>query len=54
MTEYDFFWHLIVVAPLCKSYFESGDKHVGETIANVVTSLPFIVLGLQTPRQAHV
>lgn len=27
------------------------DKHGGETIANVVTSLPFIVLGLQTPRQ---
>ncbi|WVZ64928.1 hypothetical protein U9M48_014371 [Paspalum notatum var. saurae] len=27
------------------------DKHAGETIANVVTSLPFIVLGLQTPRQ---
>ncbi|CAM0912281.1 unnamed protein product [Alopecurus aequalis] len=29
----------------------SCDKHVGETIANVVTSLPFIVLGLQTPRK---
>ncbi|XP_014758326.1 uncharacterized protein LOC100832699 isoform X2 [Brachypodium distachyon] len=29
----------------------SGDKHGGETIANVVTSLPFIVLGLQTPRK---
>ncbi|KAJ1289639.1 hypothetical protein BS78_02G180100 [Paspalum vaginatum] len=27
------------------------DKHAGETIANVVTSLPFIVLGLQTPRK---
>uniref|UniRef100_A0A0D9X855 Uncharacterized protein n=1 Tax=Leersia perrieri TaxID=77586 RepID=A0A0D9X855_9ORYZ len=31
----------------------SCDKHPGETIANVVTSLPFIVLGLQTPRQEH-
>uniref|UniRef100_A0A0D9X8D5 Uncharacterized protein n=1 Tax=Leersia perrieri TaxID=77586 RepID=A0A0D9X8D5_9ORYZ len=29
----------------------SCDKYPGETIANVVTSLPFIVLGLQTPRQ---
>ncbi|KAL6838286.1 hypothetical protein ACP4OV_031885 [Aristida adscensionis] len=29
----------------------SCDKHVGETIANVVTSLPFIVLGLQAPRK---
>lgn len=29
----------------------SCDKHAGETIANVVTSLPFIVLGLQTPRK---
>ncbi|KAM0900269.1 hypothetical protein ACQ4PT_020739 [Festuca glaucescens] len=29
----------------------SCDKHVGETIANVVTSLPFIVLGLETPRK---
>lgn len=48
------FWHLHLLAPLCKSYLESGDKHVGETIANVVTSLPFIVLGLQTPRQAHI
>ncbi|CAL5064432.1 unnamed protein product [Urochloa decumbens] len=27
------------------------DKHAGETLANVVTSLPFIVLGLQTPRK---
>ncbi|CAD6219371.1 unnamed protein product [Miscanthus lutarioriparius] len=27
------------------------DKHAGETIANVVTSLPFIVLGLQTLRK---
>jgi len=31
----------------------SCDKHVGETIANVVTSLPFIVLGLQTPSCAE-
>jgi len=54
MAEYKFFLASHLVAPLCKSYFESGDKHVGETIANVVTSLPFIVLGLQTPRQAHV
>ncbi|MQL96008.1 hypothetical protein Taro_028678 [Colocasia esculenta] len=28
-----------------------GDRHLAETIANVVTSLPFIVLGLQAPRQ---
>nr|CAB3483038.1 unnamed protein product [Digitaria exilis] len=32
----------------------SCDKHLGETIANVVTSLPFIVLGLQTPRQVDI
>ncbi|KAK3121772.1 hypothetical protein QOZ80_8BG0660740 [Eleusine coracana subsp. coracana] len=29
----------------------SCDKHVGETIANVITSLPFIALGLQAPRK---
>lgn len=29
----------------------TGDKHWGETFANVITSLPFIVLGLQAPRQ---
>ncbi|CAM0951327.1 unnamed protein product [Alopecurus aequalis] len=28
-----------------------GDKHAGETFANVVTSLPFIILGVQTPRK---
>ncbi|XP_028097221.1 uncharacterized protein LOC114297062 isoform X2 [Camellia sinensis] len=28
-----------------------GDKHVAETIANVITSLPFIVLGTQAPRK---
>ncbi|XP_078180356.1 uncharacterized protein LOC144574294 isoform X1 [Carex rostrata] len=28
------------------------DKHWGETFANVITSLPFIVLGLQVPRQS--
>lgn len=38
---------------IAKIVFWTGDKHVGETIANVVTSLPFIVLGLQTPRQVH-
>lgn len=27
------------------------DKNAGETVANVVTSLPFIILGLQTPRK---
>ncbi|KAF7072747.1 hypothetical protein CFC21_077836 [Triticum aestivum] len=27
------------------------DKHAGETFANVVTSLPFIILGLHTPRK---
>lgn len=31
----------------------SCDKHPGETIANVVTSIPFIVLGLQTPSPAE-
>ncbi|EEE68743.1 hypothetical protein OsJ_27426 [Oryza sativa Japonica Group] len=31
----------------------SCDKHPGETIANVVTSIPFIVLGLQTPRRCQ-
>ncbi|OEL13629.1 hypothetical protein BAE44_0025352, partial [Dichanthelium oligosanthes] len=30
------------------------DKHAGETIANVVTSLPFIFLGLQFPRNSLV
>ncbi|KAG8047327.1 hypothetical protein GUJ93_ZPchr0008g13434 [Zizania palustris] len=29
----------------------SCDKHASETVANVFTSLPFIVLGLQTPRK---
>ncbi|KAF7132573.1 hypothetical protein RHSIM_Rhsim09G0095100 [Rhododendron simsii] len=29
----------------------SGDRHLGETIANVITSLPFIALGIKTPRQ---
>ncbi|KAL3510578.1 hypothetical protein ACH5RR_029979 [Cinchona calisaya] len=29
----------------------SGDKTVAETIANVLTSLPFIALGLQAPRK---
>ncbi|CAL9170306.1 unnamed protein product [Musa hybrid cultivar] len=28
-----------------------GDQNIAETIANVITSLPFIVLGLQAPRQ---
>lgn len=28
-----------------------GDQTIAETIANVITSLPFIVLGLQAPRQ---
>ncbi|XP_047341515.1 uncharacterized protein LOC124945172 [Impatiens glandulifera] len=28
-----------------------ADKHMGETIANVLTSVPFIVLGLQAPRK---
>ncbi|KAI8538900.1 hypothetical protein RHMOL_Rhmol09G0139400 [Rhododendron molle] len=30
---------------------ESGDRHLGERIANVITSLPFIALGIKTPRQ---
>ncbi|XP_065854883.1 uncharacterized protein [Euphorbia lathyris] len=29
----------------------NGDKHLAETAANVLTSLPFIALGLQTPRK---
>ncbi|XAR63643.1 hypothetical protein NMG60_11023661 [Bertholletia excelsa] len=29
----------------------SGDKHVAETVANVVTSLPFIILGIHAPRK---
>ncbi|XP_064940739.1 uncharacterized protein LOC135594267 isoform X1 [Musa acuminata AAA Group] len=28
-----------------------GDQNIAETIANVITSLPFIVLGLQAPRK---
>lgn len=29
-----------------------GDQTIAETIANVLTSLPFIFLGFQAPRQA--
>ncbi|WOL20066.1 hypothetical protein Cni_G28868 [Canna indica] len=29
-----------------------GDQNIAETIANVVTSLPFIVLGLQAPKRS--
>ncbi|GAA0163035.1 hypothetical protein LIER_19006 [Lithospermum erythrorhizon] len=29
----------------------NGDKHVAETVVNVLTSLPFIVLGLNAPRK---
>ncbi|XP_043807273.1 uncharacterized protein LOC110602184 isoform X2 [Manihot esculenta] len=29
----------------------TGDKHLAETVANVVTSIPFIALGLQAPRK---
>lgn len=29
----------------------SGDRNLGETIANVITSLPFIALGIHTPRK---
>ncbi|KAL2347651.1 hypothetical protein Fmac_001651 [Flemingia macrophylla] len=28
-----------------------GDQHVAETVANVVTSIPFIVLGIHAPRK---
>ncbi|XP_020083589.1 uncharacterized protein LOC109706963 [Ananas comosus] len=28
-----------------------GDSHIGETIANVLTSMPFIFLGLRAPRK---
>nr|ACG33999.1 hypothetical protein [Zea mays] len=47
-------WRLWQQRPPCLKPIHcslSCDKHVGETIANVVTSLPFIVLGLQTPRK---
>lgn len=29
----------------------SGDRHLGERIANVITSFPFIALGIHTPRK---
>ncbi|KAK4263966.1 hypothetical protein QN277_029311 [Acacia crassicarpa] len=29
----------------------NGDRHLAETVANVVTSLPFIALGLNAPRK---
>ncbi|KAH9619785.1 hypothetical protein KSS87_006625 [Heliosperma pusillum] len=29
----------------------NGDQNIAETVANVVTSLPFIALGFQAPRQ---
>lgn len=29
----------------------TGDQHLAETVANVVTSLPFIAVGLQAPRK---
>ncbi|KAL0424631.1 UNVERIFIED_CONTAM: hypothetical protein Sradi_0997900 [Sesamum radiatum] len=29
----------------------TGDKNIAETVANVLTSLPFIALGLQAPRK---
>ncbi|KDO64629.1 hypothetical protein CISIN_1g0257632mg, partial [Citrus sinensis] len=37
----------------CVSHFPllSGDLHLLERVANVLTSLPFIALGLQTPRK---
>lgn len=28
-----------------------GDQHLAETVANVLTSLPFVVLGIQAPRK---
>lgn len=28
----------------------SGDMHFAETVANVLTSLPFIALGMNAPR----
>lgn len=35
--------------PICCSH--RGDRHLSEIVVNVVTSLPFIALGLQTPRK---
>ncbi|KAJ0987176.1 hypothetical protein J5N97_005532 [Dioscorea zingiberensis] len=35
--------------PICCNL--NGDRHVMETVANVLTSLPFIFLGLQAPRK---
>lgn len=34
-------------------FISSGDRSVLETVANVATSVPFVVIGLQTPRSAH-
>lgn len=50
--------HLIVQVweqrPACLRPIRSclhGDRHLTETIANVLTSLPFIALGIQAPRK---
>ena len=34
-------------------FMSSGDRSVLETVANVATSVPFVLIGLQTPRSAH-
>lgn len=38
----------------CLFYFLLGDQSIMETIANVLTSLPFIFLGFQAPRQVFI
>lgn len=38
---------------LTQFFLPAGDRNLTETIVNVVTSLPFIALGLQAPRHAH-
>lgn len=61
LTYAIFVWHIcfvilcVVSQRLLTSFFQilfaSGDRHLAETIANVITSLPFIALGIKTPRQ---
>ncbi|GMP59202.1 hypothetical protein CsSME_00022578 [Camellia sinensis var. sinensis] len=47
-------WRVWEQRPACLRPIQchlKGDKHLAETIANVITSLPFIVLGTQAPRK---
>lgn len=41
----------VYLKPVHCTHSCNGDQTVVETVANVVTSLPFIALGLQTPRK---